>query len=282
MALLDVTQRLHQVYAVVHVNYHWRASANRDMHIVKRYCHQHHLRLFIKQVNPLIYCTNQIKNFEAWARQVRYNFFNFIANFTHHHYLLVAHHHDDYLESALMQIIEHKNLFHYGMNRCSKFKHLIINRPFLKKYTKSDLVSYCQKNHLSYGIDETNNDPKYFRNYVRMILAKNPTSKQILLSLIKQLNESLTSQFNKSFFYYKKWSETNEIPFLFKLSFNYQLNLLKMYLYYHHIKNLSQNKLQGIIGFLHSNLNQKSFRVAPHIFIIKNKKKFFLIKDYLK
>ena len=282
MALLDVVQRAHQVYAVVHVNYHWRASANRDMRIVQHYCHIHHLRLFIKQINPLIYQTNQIKNFEAWARKVRYDFFNLIANLTNHHYLLVAHHYDDYLESALMQLIQHQTLFHYGISSNSIIKHLIIHRPFLKKFTKNDLIAYCQAHHLTYGIDETNNDPKYFRNHVRILLANNPTVKKALAASIKQLNARLASQYDKSLIYYQEWSKTNEIAFLFKLSLNYQLNLLKMYLYHHHIKNLSQNKLQGIIGFLHSNLNQKVFRVAPHIFLTKNKKKIFLIKDYLK
>ena len=55
-----------------------------------------------------------------------------------------------------------------------------------------------------------------------------------------------------------------------------------MYLYYHHVKNLSQNKLEGILGFLHSNLNQKSFRVATNIYLTKINKNLFLIKDRVK
>lgn len=65
MALLDLLTRSNQVYAVVHVNYHWRKSANRDMHLVQRYCHIHHLKLFIKKINSIVYQTNKIKNFEA-------------------------------------------------------------------------------------------------------------------------------------------------------------------------------------------------------------------------
>lgn len=282
MALLDLATRKHQVYAVVHVNYHWRKTANRDLHIVQQYCHLHHLKLFIKTINPLIYQQNKIKNFEAWARQVRYNFFNLIANITNHHHILMAHHLDDYLETAIMQLTSHRSLFHYGIVKNNEIKHLIINRPFLKKYWKIDLVNYCQKHHLSYGIDETNNDPQYFRNYVRLILNKQTKNKNHLLQLIEQLNGLLASQYRKSLLYYWEWRKTNNIANLLKLSFNYQLNLLKIFLYSHHINNLSQNKLEGIIGFLHSNLNQKAFRVATNTYLRKINKSIFLIKDSVK
>ena len=282
MALLDMVRKQKQVYAVVHVNYHWRKSANRDMHIVQRYCHVYHLKLFIKQINPAIYQTNQIKNFEAWARNVRYKFFNFVANLTNHHHLLIAHHLDDYLETSLMQLIKHRNLFYYGIKKHNVMQHLIIHRPFLDKYSKNDLINYCHTHHLSYGIDETNNNPKYLRNYIRLLLNNYQVKKQLLLSLIRQLNDSLHSQYHKSLLYYQQWINANDLSILFKLSLNYQLNLLKIYLYLHHIKNLSQNKLNGILGFLHSNLNQKAFRVAPNIYLTKNHKKIFLIKDYVK
>ena len=282
MALLDMAVRKKQVYAVIHVNYHWRKSANRDMHIVQHYCHVHHLKLFIKNINRAIYHTTKIKNFEAWAREVRYNFFNLVANLTNHHKLLMAHHLDDYLETGLMQIIKHRSLFHYGIKKHNLIKHLFIIRPFLDKYTKNDLINYCHAHYLKYGIDETNNDPKYLRNYLRILLAHHDDKKELLLLLIKQINDSLQSQYLKSLLYYHDWMKVNDLNLLFKLNLHYQLNLLKIYLYLHHVRNLSSNKLQGILSFLHSNLNQKAFRVATNTYLVKKHKKIFLIKDYVK
>ena len=46
----------------------------------------------------------------------------------------MAHHLDDYLETAIMQLTSHRSLFHYGIVKNNEIKHLIINRPFLKKY----------------------------------------------------------------------------------------------------------------------------------------------------
>lgn len=282
MALLDLLTKANQVYAVVHVNYHWRKSANNDMHLVQHYCHVHHLKLFIKNINPLIYQTSKIKNFEAWARKVRYNFFNLIGNLTNHHHLLMAHHLDDYLETALMQLTKHRFLFHYGIPKHNQIKHLIIDRPLLNKFSKENLINYCHIHHISYGIDETNYDCKYFRNHVRSLLTKNENAKQQLLILIKQLNNALASQYRKSLLYFHEWNKTNSVDYLLKLNLNYQFNLLKMYLYSHHINNLSQNKLQGILGFLHSTLNQKSFRVAANTYLSKINKNLFLIKDRVK
>lgn len=76
--------------------------------------------------------------------------------------------------------------------------------------------------------------------------------------------------------------KVNDLNLLFKLNLHYQLNLLKIYLYLHHVRNLSSNKLQGILSFLHSNLNQKAFRVATNTYLVKKHKKIFLIKDYVK
>ena len=114
----------------------------------------------------------------------------------------MAHHLDDYLETALMQLIKHRSLFHYGINAHNEIKHLIIDRIFLTKFNKQDLVNYCQTNHLNYGIDETNNDPKYFRNYIRLVLSNHKDAKKQLLTLINQLNASLASQYIKSLLYY--------------------------------------------------------------------------------
>ena len=83
-------------------------------------------------------------------------------------------------------------------------QHLIIHRPFLDKYSKNDLINYCHTHHLSYGIDETNNNPKYLRNYIRLLLNNYQVKKQLLLSLIRQLNDSLHSQYHKSLLYYQQ------------------------------------------------------------------------------
>ena len=71
MALLDMlNQKQNYNIIVCHVNYQKRESAFRDESIVKEYCLKHNLSFHL--LKP-IYSSSQ--NFQAWARDVRYDFF---------------------------------------------------------------------------------------------------------------------------------------------------------------------------------------------------------------
>ncbi|MBO6073417.1 7-cyano-7-deazaguanine synthase [bacterium] len=65
IALLNMYTKKHLVKAVVHINYNYRKSSKRDKEIVKKFCHKHHLKLYLKTINKKIYQTNKIRNFEA-------------------------------------------------------------------------------------------------------------------------------------------------------------------------------------------------------------------------
>ena len=134
IALLDTYTKKHLVKAVLHINYNYRNSSKRDEIIVRKYCFKHHLKLYLKTINKKIYQTNKIKNFEAWARKKRYDFFYFIARLINTKRILIAHHLDDFIETSIMQIRKNHFRNFYGIKKNSYYKKLKIARPFLKKF----------------------------------------------------------------------------------------------------------------------------------------------------
>ena len=95
---------------VAHVNYHKRDTADRDEQIVRNFCDQHHLPLFV-------YAPKQEKagNFQSWARQVRYDFFVELALKYHIDTIYVAHQKDDLLETYFFQKQRHMLCETYGL-----------------------------------------------------------------------------------------------------------------------------------------------------------------------
>ncbi|WP_303972301.1 tRNA lysidine(34) synthetase TilS, partial [Faecalicoccus pleomorphus] len=111
---------------VAHVNYHKRDTADRDEQIVRNFCDQHHLPLFV-------YAPKQEKagNFQSWARQVRYDFFVELALKYHIDTIYVAHQKDDLLETYFFQKQRHMLCETYGLKVESMYKGIRICRPLL-------------------------------------------------------------------------------------------------------------------------------------------------------
>ena len=283
IALLNMYAKKHLVKAVVHINYNYRKSSKRDKEIVKKFCHQHHLKLYLKTINKKIYQTNKIRNFEAWARKKRYDFFLLISKLTNTKRILIAHHLDDFIETSIMQLRKNHFRNFYGIKQINYYKNLMIYRPLLKKIDKNEILNYCKIHQLKFGIDETNFDLNYERNYIRWILSKNINKKQEILHLINNLNTKLKTINNKINVLYKEWKKVFfSVEFFNNLIYQEQTYLIKKYLYLNHIKNLSWNKINNIIQFLKNNLNQKKIRISNNKFLIKtsktlNNKKFHIL-----
>ena len=99
MALLDVVREQKFNVVVAHVNYHHREESNSEEIGLKKYCNEHNLSLEILDLAD----EKTEGNFEAWARKIRYEFFNKVAIKYKADAVLVAHHQDDLIETYLMQ-----------------------------------------------------------------------------------------------------------------------------------------------------------------------------------
>ena len=161
MALLDMAYQEGHEIVVCHVNYKKRKSADRDERYVKEYCDAHSLRMYtLYPVYP------GDVNFQAWARDVRYAFFEETAQKENIECLYIAHQMDDVLETYFFQKQRQMLCDTYGLMPTSARHAFTLVRPLLS-YEKKELEAYCQSHGIAYGVDESNLSNDYTRNQIR-------------------------------------------------------------------------------------------------------------------
>ena len=164
MALLDWLVKKQYQPIVVHINYHCRNSANRDQLFVEKYCKQHQLRCYIFDCPVL-----GQGNFQHQARDYRYQKYQEVYKQHNANALYLGHHYDDNIETIVFQLLTKRKPQRLGLVKTSCYQDMMIKRPFLNK-TKDELIDYCHKQHIEYGIDESNQLLKYTRNQIRYAL----------------------------------------------------------------------------------------------------------------
>ena len=199
MALLDMLRVQNYQLIVAHVNYKSRPTSDRDEQIVVAYCKKYQIEYY-----STIAIHDDKSNFEKWAREARYNFFKKIYEKENLDGLLIAHHKDDVIETYLMKK-ERKSLgYDLTIPRNSFYYNMNIIRP-LYELSKEELRNYCLDNNVEFGDDETNFEPIYARNKLR------------IEKLSKMSQEEKNNLFNKIIVENKEWNDKlNKILSLYR------------------------------------------------------------------
>lgn len=198
MCLFSLLLKEKYDFVVCNIDYNYRKNSIEETELVREFCKQNNVLFFTKSVQH----HNIFHNFEARARDIRYDYFNEIGNKLGIENVLVAHNEDDLLETYLMQKERKSLVTYYGLNRSYKRKNMIIYRPLLN-YKKSDLLAYCKNNNIPYILDPTNSDTTYKRNYYRHLVVGKMSEKErdCLKKEIKDKNielEKITDKVSKS------------------------------------------------------------------------------------
>ena len=254
---------------VVHVNFKQRKTSDNDQKFVEDFCRENKIQIFVKKVMKDDWKRAPIRNFEAAARWIRYEYFYEISKLENIDTLLIGHHLDDWLETAIMLEDKSDNYLYYGIKYKSNYKNLNILRPLIKqKLFKSEIIKQLKENNIPYCIDETNELEIYTRNKIRAnLLMKSEKQKLNLIKYYSKINKSkqkLASKLEKIFNEWKKtkftWIYFNSVPQKFK----------KELIYYYFSKsnifiNLNKNKLEAVIKFLESSAENRNFRLMETI-----------------
>ena len=189
---------------VAHVNYQKRESAFRDENLVRTYCQKKNIPCFVKYPQ---YSGGQ--NFQAWARQVRYDFFVELAQRFEAQGIYVAHQREDHLETYLFQKQRKMLCEHYGLKAVSAYRGIPVYRPLLD-WSKKDCVDYCQRNKIEFGIDESNQSDQYARNRIRhhRIDGMSEKQKEELLREIEADNQEWKEKQNSAKIFLENWDQT--------------------------------------------------------------------------
>lgn len=185
MALLDQCIQAKIDVIAAHVNYQKRETAKRDMDYVKAYCQEHGIPFFVK------YSHFEGKgNFQAYAREFRYDFFKELAVKHHCEGVLVAHQLDDLIETYLIQQERKQVPMVYGLANKTTINGLKIVRPLLAM-SKAACREYCIEHQVPFGDDESNFSDDYTRNRIRHQIVEKMSlvEKQSMAQEIHQLNE---------------------------------------------------------------------------------------------
>ncbi len=102
---------------------------------------------------------------EETARVARYKFLNRVKEKHRAKSIITAHHQDDLIETALLNLL--RGTGRRGLTALAQNPDVI--RPLLN-VPKIELLRYAKTNNLKWREDETNQDDKYLRNYIRKYL----------------------------------------------------------------------------------------------------------------
>lgn len=147
---------------VAHINHNVRKESDAEEKLVEDICHEygvvfHSIKLPKKKGN----------NFEKWAREKRYHFYEELISKYRSKYLMTAHHGDDLVETILMKIVRGSNIKGYsGFAKEEERENYILVRPLISK-TKDEIIDYNDKHNIAYVIDESNTSLFYTRNRYR-------------------------------------------------------------------------------------------------------------------
>ncbi|MDR1917608.1 MAG: tRNA lysidine(34) synthetase TilS, partial [Christensenellaceae bacterium] len=147
----------------LHINHGLRPNARKDAGFVRKYCADNGIECVVYNVNVPEYCRQNKVSTEQGARILRYECFETAVKKYKLTKVALAHHLDDQAETILLHLFRGCGLEGAGGMRSVNGIYL---RPFLN-VKKSDLIAYNYRNGTPNIVDETNDDNKYSRNFIR-------------------------------------------------------------------------------------------------------------------
>lgn len=184
---------------IAHFNHQLRPTSDQDAAFVRQ---------LVRNRDYIYYVTSwdqpAQKNIEAAGRQARYQFFADIVDKEQVDILFTGHHLNDLAETILMRLTRgtslrglrgiEPNYRRILVTSQQKAVQVQVMRPLLAK-KKEMLYDYAKLNHLAYVEDESNQDPKFFRNRIRsqvlpMLMQENNSFLENILVLQDQLQAS--------------------------------------------------------------------------------------------
>lgn len=171
ITLLDILIKLQnqikfQICAA-HINHGIRTEAIEDQKYVEKYCKNHKIECFVKQVKIEQIAKEQKIGTEEAGRNIRYEFFNQVAEKTSSNKIATAHTKSDNAETVLMNIIRGSGTA--GLKGIQPIRDEKYIRPLIECQRK-EIEEYCEQNKLEPKIDKTNKENIYTRNKVRNLL----------------------------------------------------------------------------------------------------------------
>ncbi len=169
-SLKNLKKRFGYELRAVHVHHGLRPSADGDEAFCKALCEAWDIPLTVYHVDVSALVKAEGRSVEDAARELRYDCFEKAAAASgvekERVKICLAHHRMDQAETVLLHLLRGSGLKGLGGMQT---KRGLYYRPMLD-VTPEEIEAYIDANRLSYRVDETNSDPVYTRNRVRLEL----------------------------------------------------------------------------------------------------------------
>ena len=162
MALLTALKDLNQHVLVVHINYGLRGTdSDLDQQLVEQISQFYGFEMASFSVSY----SKEVGNLQAWARNIRYEYFEALRVEEDCDAIVLAHHRDDQVETLIQKIFRASSPHNWmGMKAWDEQRHLL--RPWLS-IPKAEIVAYATSKAVPFREDASNNQTKYNRNWIR-------------------------------------------------------------------------------------------------------------------
>ena len=175
MALLHFLNTLKEPLGIeimaINVNHNLRPTSRKESAFVKGFCKEHDIKYVGFNVSALPFAKQRKLGIEQACRILRHESFTSAVKRFKLNKLAVAHHQSDQAETILMHILRGSGIAGAsGMEKAREFKesgtNCVLVRPFLET-AKTDIVAYNYRNQVPHVEDESNQDDKFARNFLR-------------------------------------------------------------------------------------------------------------------
>lgn len=279
MALFDLLVKGGYDFGVAHVNYQMRGEeSDGETKALIQLLKEKNIRYYANYIDGKEF----IGNFQARAREARYDFFKDAMEEGNYDILLIAHHRDDFLETYLLQKMSNRKSFYHGIKEEATVNGIKIIRPLLPYY-KEEILKYCQKYNVQYSIDSSNLERRYTRNKIRIDVLNKMSrhEKEELFNDIKQLNKALSLKKEEL----ETLIQNNKISIK---SFNSLTEDDQNYLLYiiFESKGFAEHYHSSKVRLIKNNINSKKnstfMKVVNELYVTKHEDDFYLINilDY--
>lgn len=210
LCLADLLHKLKIPMIIAHFDHQLRPTSGTEAELVRSYAETREIPYLSGSRDVGKYAKQEKLSTEEGARKARYLFLFDDAEKHGAQAVATGHTADDQVETILMHLLRGSGMAGMrGMAMVSKGEAwrstIPLIRPLLTTW-RSETLDYCHENHLEPSWDESNQDPLYYRNRIRMELiplleSYNPKIKQHLIDTANLIRDdySVLSDFLETF-----------------------------------------------------------------------------------
>ena len=191
--MLHLFQRMGVDVAVAHCNFHLRGEeSDADEAFVRDVCQAAGIELRVAQFDTLRHARASGQSVEMAARELRYRFFDQVADELGCQRIAVAHNLDDQAETLLLNLLRGTGI--RGLAAMRPLSGRIV-RPLLFA-PRADIERYAQLHGIAYRTDSTNAQTEYRRNKLRhsvmpLLRQLNPSAAQSMAATAQRVQQAL-------------------------------------------------------------------------------------------